>query len=352
MTLNNNFLSKRIITSQRSIREALILINSLSEYLTLFVVDKKSKLIGTVTDGDIRRGIIEGLPLDNPIDAVMNANFKSFHEGELTISKIKSVKAEKINLLPILDRNRKIEYIINLDLIKSLLPVNAFIMAGGMGKRLLPLTENIPKPLVKIKDKAIIDYNIERLMAFGIKNIYISLNHLGSMIVEHIKMKGYEGVNIDFVWEDRPLGTAGSIGLVDNFSSEDILVLNSDLLCTIDYENFFLDYTKHNASVSIATVPYNISIPYAVLNTDNYNVLSLEEKPNYTYYSNAGIYLIRKSVISKIKKNTFLDMTDFIESVILEKKKVISYPLRSYWQDIGSHKDLIKASQDIEHLKF
>ena len=352
MTSNRKFLLNRLISSESLIREALCIINKLSNYLTLFVLDSDKKLVGTVTDGDIRRGMLDGHDLDTSISMVMNKKFNYCFEGDLSVERIQAVKKIKINLLPILNKKGEIEHLINLDKTKSVLPICAFLLAGGMGKRLLPITESVPKPLVRIKGKAIIDYNIERLISFGIKNIFISINYLGDKIIEHIAKQNYDNTNIVFVKENEPLGTAGSIGLVDSFSSKEVLVMNSDLLCTIDFESFYLNYRESLADISIATVPYSISIPYAVLNTENYNVRSLEEKPTFTYYSNAGIYLIKQSIISGIKKNKYLDMTDFIELIIARGDKVISYPIRNYWQDIGSHKDLLKASQDVEYLKF
>jgi NDP-sugar pyrophosphorylase family protein len=223
-------------------------------------------------------------------------------------------------------------------------------MAGGRGLRLKPLTDNIPKPLLKVGEKPIIQHNIDRLASFGIDDYWISLNYLGELIESHLKTELNKNINVEYVWEKEPLGTIGAASKIDNFQHEFILVMNSDLLTNVDYEKFFLDFLEKDADLAVVTIPYQVSIPYAVLETRNGTVESFKEKPTYTYYSNGGIYLMKKKVLNLIPKNTFFNTTDLMEILIKEKCKLISYPFSGYWLDIGKHDDFEKAQFDIKNL--
>lgn len=226
-------------------------------------------------------------------------------------------------------------------------------MAGGKGKRLMPLTEKIPKPLLKVGDKPIIEYNIDRLIRYGVKNIHISINHLGQQLIDYFGDGSQKNVFINYVREDKPLGTIGSILLIDEFMYEDILVMNSDLLTNIDYADFYTVFKNSNADMAVAAASYHVDVPYAVLEVDGKNLAtSLKEKPRYTYYSNAGIYFIKKDVLSMIPEDEFYNITDLMEDLLSKKMKLITYPITGYWLDIGRHEDYRKAQEDIKHLKL
>ena len=217
-------------------------------------------------------------------------------------------------------------------------------MAGGEGKRLRPLTEKTPKSLLKVGNRPIIEHNIDRLAEYGVENIYISIKYLQNGEAKNI--------SISYVKEDVPLGTIGAVSLINNLNSDYILVMNSDILTNIDYEDFFMEFVIQDADMAVATIPYKVDIPYAVLETSQNLVIDLKEKPTYTYYSNAGIYLIKKDLIKLIPTNSFFNATDLMELLIKSGKKLISYPLHSYWLDIGKHNDFEKAQEDIKHIKF
>ncbi len=233
------------------------------------------------------------------------------------------------------------------------MPVDVVIMAGGRGERLLPLTKTTPKPLIKIGDKPIIDYNFEQLVKLGIKNFHISIRYLGDKIKNHFQQKEFTNINISFIEEHKPLGTIGSLSLLPEIQNEYILLLNSDILTNINFENFFQDFLKRDGDVSIITIPYEVQVPYAVLQTtvDN-KVMGFKEKPCYTYFSNAGIYLIKSDLLKMIPKGGRFDATDFLQLIINKEKNLLSYPTKEYWLDIGKHNDLKKAQEDIQTLNF
>ena len=225
-------------------------------------------------------------------------------------------------------------------------------MAGGRGQRLKPLTDLTPKPLLKVGDKSIMEHNLNRLTMFGIDDFWVSVKYLGEQIVDYFGDGNGKNINIKYVWENEPLGTIGALSKIKNFEHDYILVTNSDLLTNVDYELFFKDFLSQDADLAVLTIPYKVDIPYAVLETINGEIKSLKEKPTYTYYSNGGIYLMKKEMIEFIPQETFYNATDLMEEIIKRKLKVISYPLNGYWLDIGRHEDFEKAQIDINQIKF
>lgn len=345
-----------IITSNSTARFALEVISKISIPNTaIFVVDENNKMIGSLADGDIRRGLIKGMSIDFSINKFMNHEFKYLKQGEDNIQKVKKLKQLDIRFVPLIDDDNTMIDIIDLDNYKSLLPLDAFLMAGGKGERLKPLTNDTPKPMLKIGDRPILARNIELLLSFGIQNYYVSVRHMAEKIEDGIRSYFSQNskLNISFVKEELPLGTIGSISLVDQFMYDDILLMNSDLLTTIDLEDFYLKFKTSNSDMAIATVPYYVNVPYAIFEiNEKHEILSFKEKPSYTYYSNAGIYLFKKELIKFIPKNSFFDATDFMEKLIELNKKIISYPILGYWLDIGRIEDYYKAQEDIKHIRF
>ena len=225
-------------------------------------------------------------------------------------------------------------------------------MAGGRGQRLQPLTDKVPKPLLKVGNKAIMEHNLDRLALFGIDDFWVSVKYLGEQIENHFGQGTEKNIKIEYVWEDEPLGTIGAVSKIKNFEHDYILVTNSDLLTNIDYEQFFLEFIKREADLAVLTIPYQVSIPYAVLETNNGAVKSFKEKPTYTYYSNGGIYLMKKEMLKYIPQDTFFDAPDLMQELINNNLKVISFPFSGYWLDVGKHEDFEKAHIDIHNIKF
>lgn len=343
-----------VIDFEASLKKALVLLDKQkTKNCVLFVRDKDS-IVGTVTDGDIRRALLGGSVLDDNVATVMVKDFKYFSSGRDNLSYFKSLKQKEINVAPVLDKDGKMLRVINLSKLKSFLPVDAVIMAGGLGKRLRPLTDNCPKPMLRINEKPIIEYNIDRLAQYGVVNIHIAINYLGSQISDYFGDGKSKSLNIGYVTEKKRLGTIGAIGLIDNFQNDYVLIMNSDLLTTIDFAEFFEFFLKKNADMAVAAVPYNVDVPYAVMELDdNSEIKAFKEKPTYTYFSNAGIYLVKKELLSCIPKNSEYDATDLMEFVrSKDGGNIVAYPVLSYWRDIGRLEDYNQAQQDAKHIHF
>lgn len=339
------------INQNLSLLEALARINSLApEPLVLFVIDNENHMVGTLTDGDSRRALINGSSLDDKVEKIMHRNFNYLRVDAIDdVKEIKRQKDLKMKLVPVLDNNNNIVEIINLEIFKTRLPVDAVLMAGGKGERLRPLTEKTPKPLLSVGGKAIIDHNIDRLISYGVKHINVTVNYLKEQLEDHYSLP-HNGIQVQTVREPEFLGTIGSIRFVKKFYNDTVLVMNSDLFTNIDYEDFYLHFKEHDAEMSVAAVPYNVQIPYGIFDLEGREIHGLIEKPTYNYYANAGIYLIKRSALNEIPEDTFFNATDFIEKLIAEDKKVIRFPLNGTWIDIGNPQEYQKANELVKHL--
>ena len=334
-----------IIKSKASIRNALVALNHLSgDVMTLFVVNEENQMVGSLTDGDVRRGLIAGKNLDESVETIMHREFKALKNGIDNFDYLRKIKKNQIELIPILDENNQITTIIDLRHTANLLPLDAVLMAGGRGERLRPLTLDIPKPLLKIGGKAIIDYNIDELIKNGIDNIFVTVNYLHDQIEQHFSKKETDA-KISCILEPKRLGTIGSVALIDDLKHDNVLLMNSDILTTISYEEMYATHVERGAAVTIAVVPYTISVPLAILKFDNDLVVGLDEKPTYSYFANAGIYIIRRDLLQQIPKGEYLDAPDFVESVIAKGELVIHYPIKGTWIDIGSPDDFKYAQE-------
>lgn len=343
-------MNKYVIPNSATIKDSLIALNNKSvDAQSLLVVNEEKKLVGTLTDGDIRRGLISGAVLSDLVSTVMNTNFKYIIDAEFDVVHLKYFRDRLIYFIPIIDKDFHIVDIVNLKRYKSHLPIDAVLMAGGKGERLRPLTEKTPKPLLKVGEKCIIDHNIDRLTSYGINHINVTVNYLGEQLEEHYA-EPRNGVQVLTYREPKFLGTIGSVKFVDTFFNDSVLVMNSDLFTNIDYEDFFLHFKANNAEMSVAAIPYNVSIPYGILDLEGRNIKGLLEKPKYNYYANAGIYLIKRSALAEIPDDMFFNATDLIEKLIAQGKSVIRYPLNGTWIDIGNPQEYQKANDLVKHL--
>ena len=345
--------SDHLIEQGTLIRIALERLNTLGVDTILFVVDKEDKLLGSLTDGDIRRGFIKGLGFEDPLMSFIQPSPSFIIEGEDSIAKLKSFKERNFKIIPILNRDHKVVDILNFKNKTTIIPVDAILMAGGEGKRLRPLTLNTPKPLLIVGDKPIIEHNIDRLISYGVKNIHLSVNYLAHQIQDYFKDGSEKEVNIQYVVEDKPMGTVGSVLLVEKFKHDEIIIMNSDLLTNIDFEDFYQSFKASNSDMAVAATSYMVDVPYAVLEVDEKNhVTSLKEKPRYTYYSNAGIYILKTKLLDLIPNGEFFDITDLMEVVLEKKLKLLTYPITGYWLDIGRPEEYKKAQEDIKHIEL
>lgn len=340
-----------IIKLSKKLIDALKRLNSfLKGPLVLFVVDDEDKMVGTLTDGDSRRALIAGVSVNDSIEKVMHKNFNYLRKGvDDDVQHIREQKLKKMKLVPILDSDNHIVDIVNLEKYITRLPIDAVLMAGGKGERLRPLTERTPKPLLEVGGKCIIDHNVDRLISYGVEHINVTVNYLAEQLEEHFATPR-DGVQVRTFREPKFLGTIGGVKFVDTFYNDTILVMNSDLFTNIDYEDFFLHFQQNDAEMSVAAVPYNISIELGILDLDGRNIKGLLEKPKYNYYANAGIYLIKKRALAEIPEDTFFHATHLVEKLIAQGKNVIRYPLNGTWIDIGTPQEYQKAKDLVKHM--
>lgn len=345
--------NKYLIHSDASILDALSKLDKLSAELTLtlFVIDQSGKVLGTITDGDCRRALLKGISLQDRVELVMNPQFTSLDEGCFDLNKQRFIKENKFKIVPVLNKKGEIVKVLDLTNKHAYLPIDAVLMAGGKGERLRPMTLTTPKPLLKVGEKPIIDYNVENLLNNGIEQIHVTINYLGEQLEAHFS-EPRRGVQIKCVREPKYLGTMGSIKFVENWVNDTVLVMNSDLFTNIDLEDFFLHFKEHNADMSIAAIPYSVSIPYGIFEIDGArNIKGVREKPSFHYYANAGIYLIKREMLDLIPDDTFFNATDLMELLVEKGRDVIRFPLSGYWIDIGKPEDFKKVQDLASHIR-
>ena len=342
---------KYTINQRSSIKEALVALDgNTHDWQTLFVVDDEERMVGTLTDGDIRRGLIRGATLEDVVSTVMHTDFKFVREGQNDAFHLKALREKQIFFVPVLDADNHIVRVCNLIKYHNFLPIDAVLMAGGKGERLRPLTDKTPKPLLPVGDKAIIDHNVDRLISYGVKHISVTVNYLGEQIEEHFKQPRND-VQVETVREPQFLGTIGSIRFVPRFYNDTVLVMNSDLFTNINYEDFYLHFKEHDADMSVAAVPYSVSIPYGILDLEGKrDVKGLVEKPSYDYYVNAGIYLIKRSSLGLIPADTMFHSTDLLAALVARGRRVIRFPLNGTWIDIGNPQEYKRVNDLMEHF--
>lgn len=331
---------KKFISSKNSnIKQAITLLEENGSQIVLIIANKK--IIGTVTDGDIRRALLRGETLSTKLDKIMNKNFEFLNQFSNEKEALKKMRQKTLRQIPILDKNGNLVDLFLIDeLIKQKYLLNdVVIMLGGEGKRLGSLTKNCPKPMLKIYDKPILEIILERCINAGFKNFYFSVRYLKDYIKDYFKDGSKWNIKINYIEEEKSLGTAGSLSMLSNTNQNPILVLNGDVLTNIDYNQLIKFHSDHPADISLCVRKHITEIPYGTVNIDDLNVIDLEEKPKLSHYINAGIYLLEKSTIDLIPKNTFFDMTDLIKLAKKKRYKVNAFPIHEYWQDIGIPKN-------------
>lgn len=343
--------SENLCTSDITVKDALKLLDKLKDKI-VFIQNSEFEIIGTLTDGDVRRGLLKELNLGANIMEFAQKEFSAIKQNDLTPNLLNDYRKKGIFLIPLLNSDDKLVDIINLKEVKSYLPLDAIIMAGGLGSRLLPLTKNLPKPMLTIGNKPIIEYNLDLLKSFGIKNVGISVRYLAEKIIEHYKNGESRGQKINYIKEDEPLGTIGAAKLFTAYENEFVLIMNSDLLTNINLSDMFQELLDHDADMIVACTEYKVNVPYGVVETDQSVITGLKEKPTYTYYSNAGIYILKRSILEQIPEKEHFNATDLIDTLIQKKQKIVNYPIRGYWLDIGKKQDFERAQIDVEKINF
>ena len=334
-----------------TIKEALGIIDSGAMQIAL-VVDDNDKLLGTLTDGDIRRGILRGLDLDSSIETIV---FK-----EPAIAKISSTKEEilkialskKLHQIPIVDDNgivldlKEIEELVEPKIKTS----RVILMVGGLGTRLRPLTQDTPKPMLKVGNKPILQTIVERFAEYGFVNITMCVNFNASIIRDYFSDGKEFGVNIDYVLEEKRMGTAGALSLLKERPSEPFFVMNGDLLTNVNFEHIFNYHILNKATATMCVREYDYEVPYGVVKMNDNKIIEIAEKPVQKFFVSAGIYMLSPEILDLIPKNEFYDMPALFEKLIKLSKNVISFPIREYWLDIGRMEEYQRANEEYKEV--
>jgi len=334
-----------IVEPSSVINEALQKLES-NEHKILFVLDN-GKLVGSISDGDIRRHLLIDKKLFHTKDC-MNNNPFYINKNIDEYSSRKLILKREIFIVPILDNHNELIEIVDLRL-NRYFPIDVVVMAGGRGKRLSPLTNKLPKPLIELNGKPIIDYNYDNLLNLGVKSFYISVNYLKNQVISHFKEKSSFKF-VQFIEEENPLGTFGSLSLVDDFVNDNIMVINSDILTNIDFDLFYEKFLESKCDIGLVSISYSSKIPYAILLEKDCKLINFQEKPSYDYLINTGIYLLNKKAISEIPKNEFYNATDLLKNIFNANKSVFIHKVNNYWKDIGKIDDLNQAKNDVLNI--
>ncbi|MFD1802490.1 nucleotidyltransferase family protein [Mixta tenebrionis] len=350
----NKTWEKVLIAPHNTILEALNIINKEALRIAL-VVDANRKLLGVVTDGDIRRGLLKNLPLTENITSVMNTTPITAPVGTNSQLLNRLMEEHSILSIPLIEDNKVVGLeTIQTSNVKKKYDNPVFIMAGGFGTRLRPLTNTCPKPMLKIGDKPILEITLNSFINNGFSNFYISTHFMPEVIENHFGDGSLLGVNIKYIHEHQPLGTGGALGLLPEDLADDLplIMINGDILTNIDYESLINFHTDNIADVTVCVREFNYQVPYGVIAGENNRVKSIVEKPIQSFFVNAGIYAISPHVFKSVPKNYRIDMPSLMQNIMEKEGKVLMFPVHEYWLDIGRMDDFYKAQQDIFSIRF
>jgi dTDP-glucose pyrophosphorylase len=318
------------------------------------VVDEAGRLLNTVSDGDVRRGILAGLSLDDSVSELFKIKARTPYPEPVTAragsdpaTLLQIMKERSVRQLPLLNRRNKVVDIVILSDFQRLAnrPFRAVVMAGGQGARLRPLTENTPKPMLPVGGRPLLEHIVEQLRDIGVRRIHVATHYQADKIMDHFGAGEAFGVEIQYVQEESPLGTGGALGLLDA-PQEPVLVINGDILTQVDFRAMYTFHQDHNAEMTVAVRRYDMQVPYGVVDCDGVNIRALREKPHLSFFVNAGIYLLEPSVFRLIPAGQHLNITDLVSRLMDERRTVVSYPICEYWLDIGQHDDYRRAQED------
>lgn len=340
---------KTLTTPSQPIMESLRIIDSSALQIAL-VIDDDARLVGVVTDGDIRRGILKGIQLEQPISKIMYRNFTSVTQKSSRDEIIEIMKRKGLLQIPVLDEDG---CVIGLKELVDMIDVPktdnwVVLMAGGVGNRLKPLTNDCPKPLLQLNDKPILEIILENLIMYGFKNIYISVNYKAEMIEKHFGDGSKWDIQIEYLREKKAMGTAGALSLMPERPLSPLIVMNADLLTKINFKQLLDFHNAHKALATMCVRDYRIQVPFGVVNIDQYRLSSIDEKPTHRFFVNAGIYVLLPEVLDMIPQGVSYDMTDLFQELITKEREVIAFPVHEHWLDIGRFEDYKKADAEYE----
>lgn len=347
-----------LVTPATTIREAMERVTANARGIVI-VVNEAGQLTGTVTDGDIRRSILRGNDLSMSV-AELIAQEEPGPAGGPVVAGIDTPSDELLEMMrhfhvrhiPLLDDGRRVVGLVRMeDLIEEPAALRAVVMAGGLGTRLRPLTESVPKPLLPVGGRPLIEHILEQLHAGGVRQVSVTTHYKPEVIKDHLGDGSRFGVDIDYVNEDAPLGTAGALGMMAPWDST-LLVINGDVLTRANYRAMLEFHRQHRAVLTVGVRQYEVQVPYGVVESDGVHVKGINEKPLLRFFVNAGVYLLEPELHARLSTGQRLDMTQFIESLVAAKERVVTFPISEYWLDIGQLPDYEQAKADVASGRF
>ena len=343
---------KALISEFSTIHQAIASIENSVTQICL-VTDQDRRLLGTITDGDIRRAILSGLGMDAPISGIMNTTPRVASESESREALLDIMANDCIRQIPILNQAKRV---VDLAYIDDLLTINSkqsnwvVLMAGGLGTRLRPLTNDRPKPLISVGDKPLLETIIETFVQQNFRQFYLSINYKAEMIKSHFKDGSKWNAEIRYLEEDQRLGTAGPLSLIPETTEDPLIVMNSDLLTRVSFHQLLDYHAQQEAKATMCVREYDFQVPYGVVEIEDNQIKNIEEKPVHNFFVNAGIYVLDPNVLGLIQKNEALDMTLLFDRIITADYKTSAYPIHEYWLDIGQMDDFHRANNDIKKV--
>jgi dTDP-glucose pyrophosphorylase len=332
-----------------TIKEAIACIDSVGLQIAL-VVNEDGQLLGTVTDGDVRRAILRGVSMDASVSEVMNQNPTTARERDDQETLLALMRQRRLHQIPVLDATWRV---VGLEVIDDLIkpqPISnpVVLMAGGLGSRLQPLTAERPKPLLQVGPKPILETILDAFVGAGFHRFYVSVNYKAEMIEDHFGDGSRWGVEISYLRERQPLGTAGALSLLPQLPSTSFVVMNGDLLTRLNLKHLLDFHTEQGVAATMCVREYEMQVPYGVVQTRSHRILDIQEKPTTKYLVNAGVYVLQPTALAHVPKDSFLDMPDLFKRLMDSGNDTAVFPIREYWLDIGRVDDLRRANGEYD----
>lgn len=338
-----------LINADTSILSSLEIIDKGALQIAL-VIDTENKLQGTVTDGDIRRGILKGISLESPVRLVMQSSPITANINESKETILSKMKLRALRHIPVLDNNGRV---VKIELLEQLIQSRkknnwVVLMAGGLGSRLSPMTDDCPKPLLKVGTKPILETILDNFIDYGFHRFYLSVNYRADMIRDYFGDGSKWGVEIKYIYENTRLGTAGALSLINDVPSEPIIVMNGDLLTKVNFQQLLEFHTDTNATATMCVREYEYQVPYGVVEVDQHRLMRIVEKPIQQFFVNGGIYVLNSDMLHLVPKMQFFDMPSLFDVAIAKRMETSVFPIREYWIDIGRMDDFNRANDEFK----
>lgn len=340
-----------VLPTTTTLRDTIVAIDNSAMQIAL-IVDQGEHLLGTVTDGDIRRAILKGITLDDTVDTLMNPGPVIARADDSRDTILSIMQRHSIHHLPVVDQHNRLVGVEMLDDI--LMPTTrnnpVVLMAGGFGTRLRPLTNTCPKPLLKVGNKPILETILESCIEHGFRQFHLSVNYKAEMIEQYFGDGSRWGVDISYLREPERLGTAGALGMLKVNAPEPVLVMNGDILTKINFNQLLAFHSDHRAKATMCVREYEFQVPYGVAHIEKSRLTGIEEKPSHRCFINAGIYVLEPEILSMISNSEFLDMPSLFEMLISQNLETAAFPIREYWLDIGRMDDFERAISEFDEV--